>query len=124
MRIYIFIFFISLFIFSCEPQYKYESWELPSTPQNLTDFNSSHDDYNSTAPTLGSFIPLCFSSNRYSNGNQFDVIYEPLVVSFGKSTGIFRILNSYAQWGIYQDYDDIFHNALNKITTSANELGP
>ena len=124
MRIYTFIFFISLLIFSCDPQYKHESGELPSTPQNLADFNTSHDDYNSTAPTLGSFIPLCFSTNRYSNGSQFDVIYEPLVVSFGKSTGIFRILNSYAEWGINKHYDDIFHNALKKITTSANELGP
>ena len=124
MRIYTFIFFISLLIFSCDPQYKHESGELPSTPQNLTDFNTSHDDYNSTAPTLGSFIPLCFSTNRYSNGSQFDVIYEPLVVSFGKSTGIFRILNSYAEWGINKHYDDIFHSALKKITTSANELGP
>ena len=124
MKIQLFFVFITLLVFSCEPQYKYDNGELPSTPQNLTDFNSSHDDYNSTAPTLGSFIPLCFSTNRYSNGNQFDVIYEPMVVSFGKSTGEFRILNSYAEWGIYHYYDDIFHNALNKITTSANELGP
>jgi hypothetical protein len=124
MRIYIFIFFISLLIFSCEPQYKHESGELPSTPQNLADFNSSHDDYNSTAPTLGSFIPLCFSTNRYSNGNQFDVIYEPMVVSFGKNTGIFRILNSYAGWGDYQYYNEILNDALNIINTSGNELGP
>lgn len=109
---------------SCEPQYKYESWDLTSTPENLTDFNTSFDDYNSTAPTLGSFIPLCFSTNRNSGGSQFDVIYEPMVVSFGKSTGEFRILNSYAEWGIYQYYNDIFHNALKKINTSANELGP
>ena len=124
MKIYIFIFFISLLIFSCEPQYKHESGELPSTPQNLTDFNTSHDDYNSTAPTLGSFIPLCFSTNRYSNGSQFDVIYKPMVVTFGKSTGIFRILDSYAEWRIYQYYDEIFNGALNKINTSGNELGP
>lgn len=113
-----------ILIFSCEPQYKHESGELPITPHNLEAFNTKFDDYNSTAPTLGSFIPLCFSTNRYSNGNQFDVIYEPMVVTFGKSTGILRILNSYAEWGIYKHYDDIFHNALNKITTSANELGP
>lgn len=124
MKIQTLIFFLSLFLFSCEPHYKYDSWDLPSTPQNLSDFNSSADDYNSTAPTLGRFIPLCFSSNRYSNGGQFDVVYEPMVVSFGRSTGEFRILNAYAEWGIYQHYGEIFHNALKKINTSANELGP
>ena len=124
MKIQILVFLISLFLFSCEPKYKYDSWDLPSTPQNLADFNSSADDYNSTAPTLGRFIPLCFSTNRYSNGNQFDVIYKPMVVSFGKSTGEFRILNAYAEWGIYQHYGEIFQNALSKINTEANELGP
>lgn len=124
MRINTYILFILIILLSCEPQYKHESGELPSTPQNLTDFNTSHDDYNSTAPILGTFIPLCFSTNRYSGGDQFDVIYKPMVVSFGKSTGIFRILNSYTGWESNNYYDDIFHEGLKKINTSANELGP
>lgn len=124
MKIHLLFIIISILFISCEPNYKYESWELPSTPQNLTDFNTSKDDYNSSASTLGTFIPLCFSTNRYSNGEQFDVIYEPMVVSFGKSTGEFRILNSYAEWRIYKYYDEIFSNGLNKINTSGNELGP
>ncbi len=124
MKIQLLFVLLSILSFSCEPQYKYESGELPSTPVNLVDFNTGFDDYNSTAPTLGSFIPLCFSTNRYSGGSQFDVIYEPMVVSFGKSTGEFRILDNYAEWGIYKYYDDIFHNALQRINTSANELGP
>lgn len=124
MKTLLFLTLITLLFFSCEPHYKYDSYELPTTPQNLTGFNTSFDDYNSTAPTLGSFIPLCFSTNRHSNGSQFDVIYEPMVVTFGKSTGEFRILNSYAEWGIYQYYNEIFYNALAKINTSANELGP
>lgn len=124
MKIQILFFLLSLFLFSCEPQYKYDSWDLPSTPENLAGFNSSADDYNSTAPTLGRFIPLCFSSNRYSNGSQFDIIYEPMVVSFGKSTGEFRILNNYAEWGIYQHYGEVFQNALKQVNTYANELGP
>ncbi len=124
MKIQILIVFILLLFFSCEPQYKHESGELPTTPQNLEAFNTKFDDYNSTAPTLGSFIPLCFSTNRYSNGNQFDVIYEPMVVTFGKSTGILRILNSYAGWGDYQYYNEILNDALNIINTSGNELGP
>lgn len=120
-QLYIFIFLV---LVSCEPHYKHENGELPATPQNLSDFNTSLDDYNSTAPTLGSFIPLCFSTNRYSNGSQFDVIYEPMVVSFGKSTGEFRILNSYAGWDIYSDYNDIFHEGLKQLNTEGNELGP
>jgi len=124
MKVQVIFLFIIVLFFSCEPHYKYDSYDLPATPQNLEKFNTKFDDYNSTAPTLGSFIPLCFSTNRYSNGNQFDVIYEPMVVTFGKSTGIFQILNSYAEWGIYQYYDETFNDALNKMNTSGNELGP
>jgi hypothetical protein len=119
--LFLFTFFVN---YSCEPKYKYESGEMPTIPQNLEDFNSTKDDYNSTAPTLGLFIPLCFSSNYFTGGNHYDVVYKPMTVSFGKSTGIFRVLNSYAEWGIYDYYDEIFYEGLKKINTEGNELGP
>ncbi len=58
--------------------YKYNYGELPYNPVNLEDFNSEYDDYNSTAPTLGELLAFCFSTNRNSKGNDFDVIYQPM----------------------------------------------
>jgi hypothetical protein len=98
--------------------------KLPEDPVNLADFNSEYDDYNSTAPSLGRLIPFCFSTNRGSNGENFDVIYQPMNINFDKFSGILKVTNEYANWGIYkEEYDDI-RNSLDKINTSGNELGP
>jgi len=63
---------------------------LPETPVNLSDFNSVYDDYNSTAPSLGELIPFCFSTNRKSQGNAFDIIYMPMNVNFDKTSRHFK----------------------------------
>ena len=38
--------------------YRYSTGSLPTTPINLSDFNTEFDDYNSTAPSLGELIPF------------------------------------------------------------------
>ena len=75
---------LSLFMaMYCDPiGYRYNQGELPETPVNLQEFNTQYDDYNSTAPSLGDLVPFCFSSNRKSQGEHFDVLYEE-----GKTTG-------------------------------------
>ena len=57
--------------------HKYEKGILPKIPVNLSSFNTEYDDFNSTAPTFGGLIPFCFSTNRNSNVNEFEIIYEP-----------------------------------------------
>lgn len=112
---------------SCEKDprgYNYEQGSLPETPVNLTDFNTEYDDYNSTAPSLGRLIPFCFSTNRNSQGNDFDVIFEPMNINFDKTTGILKVTNEYANWGVYMDDYNIIRTGLNKIKTSGNEFGP
>lgn len=112
---------------SCEKApsgYKYNEGSLPETPVNLTDFNTAYDDYNSTAPSLGDLIPFCFSTNRNSHGNEFDIIFEPMNVNFNKTSGILKVTNEYDNWGILADrYEDI-KTGLDKITTTGNEFGP
>ncbi|RLD60587.1 MAG: hypothetical protein DRI95_15300 [Bacteroidetes bacterium] len=118
-----FIFLTSLF--SCYPTgYEYNQGSLPDTPVNMEDFNSVYDDYNSTAPTLGWLIPFCFSTNRNSSGNNFDIIYRPMDISFSKTTGILDVTNGYGGWGIYQETYAVLVNGLRKMNTSGNELGP
>jgi hypothetical protein len=116
---------IALTLSSCWPvNNKYEQGELPETPVNLQDFNSEYDDYNSTAPSLGYLIPFCFSTNRKSQGADFDVVYMPMNVNFAKSTGELKVSNQYDNWGIRVEDYGVLLQAVKKINTTGNEFGP
>lgn len=104
--------------------YKYNEGDLPGQPVNLSDFNTEYDDYNSTAPSLGRLIPFCFSTNRNSQGGQFDVIYEPMNVHFDKNSGELTVTNEYANWSSRLDDYKVIKNALTRIRSNSNELGP
>jgi hypothetical protein len=113
-----------IILLSCETETTEFQGKLPEDPVNLADFNSEYDDFNSTAPSLGRLIPFCFSTNRNSNGDNFDVIYQPMNINFHKSSGILKITNEYDNWGIYMEDYEIIRKALTRINTSGNELGP
>lgn len=123
MKIIAKIMALSMLIFptSCE---KPLIGRLPTKPINLSDFNTEFDDYNSTAPSLGGLIPFCFSTNRNSNGNEFDIIYQPMNVNFSKTTGELKVTNDYANWEVKRDDYEIIETGLSKIKTSGNEFGP
>lgn len=104
--------------------YKYNTGSLPETPVNLEAFNTQYDDYNSTAPTMGYLIPFCFSTNRNSQGNDFDVIYQPMNVNFDKTTGELTVSNQYSNWGIYKEEYNIIEAGIDKIKSVGNEFGP
>lgn len=114
-----------IFLASCEktPE-RYKPGKLPDTPVNLTDFNTQYDDFNSAAPSSGYLIPFCFSTNRNSNGNEFDIIYMPMNVNFDKATGVLTVSNEYANWGIYREQYEKIKSGLHKIKSTGNELGP
>ena len=123
------IFILAIFIgsISCTPVsngYNFEYGSLPETPVNLADFNTEYDDYNSTAPSLGRLIPFCFSTNRNSQGNEFDIIYQPMNVNFDKTSGLLKVTNEYDNWGIYENEFDIIGDGLIKIKSDGNEFGP
>jgi len=119
---------VALIVFSsCDKTpggYNYEQGYLPETPVNLSDFNTEYDDYNSTAPSLGELIPFCFSTNRNSYGNEFDIIYMPMNVNFDKTTGILKVNNEYANWSVFMENYQVIHTGLRKIKTIGNEFGP
>lgn len=123
------IYFALAFLFSlvsCETPYgyKYNEGNLPDSPVNLEPFNSEYDDFNSTAPAMGRIIPFCFSTNRNSKGGTFDVIYEPMNITFDKSSGELTVKNDYNGWYIYISEYAVIKNGLDKINTSRNEYGP
>ncbi|MGZ2371443.1 TolB family protein [Ancylomarina sp. YFZ004] len=118
---------ISVLLISCDKNptgYKYHQGVLPNLPVNLENFNTIYDDYNSTAPSFGDLIPFCFSTNRNSNGNEFDVIYQPMNVNFDKSSGNLTVTNEYGNWNSISDRYHVIQNNINKINTSGNEFGP
>jgi len=113
-----------ILLVSCKEKDREYQGDLPDSPINLQDFNTSFDDFNSTGPTLGRLIPFCFSTNRNSNGNNFDVIYQPMNVSFEKSSGILTVTNEYSSWETFRKDYEVINKGIPKINSPANELGP
>ncbi len=124
-KLLIFVLIIAL-IHSCKPdnEYKYFTGKFPDTPTNLTDFNTRYDDYNATAPSLGETFPLCFSTNRNSAGNNYDILYKLMTIDFSKTTGILKIYNNTNEDLDVAVENNNINNALIKINTTANEFGP
>jgi hypothetical protein len=111
------IVFLVPIIISCNTHYKYHQGTFPEIPANMEDFNSEYDDYNSTSPDLGAKSAFYFSSNRNSEGRNFDIIYKQLDVSFNKSTGILTI-------GTGSVPDTGMLRVLSVINTPFDEMGP
>lgn len=119
------VFQIVLIIFlltSCEKNFILESeHKFPDTPVNLVMINSEHDDYNSDIPA-GEYdmFPLLFSSNRNSEGKDFDFNifsmamnypFEKDVVSISENAGI-----SYTH--------SILNGKIDEINADDNQFGP
>jgi len=121
--IYIIILLLIL-LTGCLRGYKYNQGWLPTTPVNMADFNTEWDDYNMDAPEFGKTLPILFSSNRKSNGGNFDIIFEIFDIWFDRNDGTLTAGKKYR----YQ-YDLtgellIFQMVPPTINTSCNELGP
>jgi hypothetical protein len=118
---------ISLTFISCgiEPNgYKYNTGTFPDTPVNMWDINSTLDDYNSTSPTLGGTVPLCFSSNRNSEGGNYDIIYKLLDVNMDRHDGKLSVKeNTNGFLDVYTANANL-NMALSTTNTPFDELGP
>jgi len=111
---------------ACPPFYGYkynEGW-LQTRPVNMLDINSEYDDYNLTAPEIGDYIPLLFSSNRESYGEQFDIIYKIYEIWFDKSDGTISTgveINDNPNWA---PEFRAFENVPSVVNTLNDEFGP
>jgi len=111
-----------IFLTACPYGYKYNIGTLPTTPVNLEEFNSEYDDYNSTSGMLGGRLAFCFSTNRNSNGERFDIIQQHMSIAYSQKTGELTIFNNSA-WTTDPNYD-FFRDGLLQINTPGNDLGP
>ena len=111
---------------SCKKNKKwnYEKGHFSTTPVNLSFLNTAYDDYNSALNQSGETFPLCFSTNRKSNGSQFDIIYKLIQIVYDWETKDLSIkLETSGNLDVTINNNSIY-SALLKINTSANEFGP
>jgi hypothetical protein len=87
------------------------------TPTNLGGLNSEYDDYNSTLDENRE-MGIIFSSNRNSQGNDFDLIYKYLVIKEDPENKNITIE--------YPDYDVPYYwkNIFRNVNSAENEFGP
>lgn len=105
---------IALFVLnmnSCFERVKYPIGHYPDEVTNFTQVNSEYDDYNSTLKIRFSNTNLSFSTNRKSQGGNFDIISYGVAMEWDQRTGQLTVGTS----------DGVFNNFIN---TEHNELGP
>lgn len=97
---------------------------ISETPVNLTEINSPYDDYNSDSPTVGETGPLCFSSNRNSEGENFDIVYKLIDITASRENGNLKVSeNNHPLEGINIQNANL-NEAIFKINHQGDELGP
>jgi hypothetical protein len=111
----------SLLLFTGCPynNYKYDMGHFPYDPVNFEEVNSEFDDYNSTAPFIESGRYLYFSSNRNSNGAEFDIVGDDLRIYWDKDDG--KLTVDDRPTGMDYRYTD---SLFARINTPFNEYGP
>ncbi|MEA1886904.1 MAG: hypothetical protein U9N72_06820 [Bacteroidota bacterium] len=98
-------------------QINYEAGTFPSEIINLEGINSSYDDFNVSLPQIAGELPILFSSNRDSQGSQFDIESGYIFFAFSQVDAEFIIESNMITNSFYSDLADI-------VNTDHNELGP
>lgn len=117
---YLIIISAYLFIIGCDDnnyQFEYDTI-VTETPVNLEKINSRYDDYNSTLPYDGYRFGIYFSSNRKSSGQNFDIVYKDLDISYHKKDDKINI--SFPT----NTFDKHTSILLSSINSQYDELGP
>jgi hypothetical protein len=111
---------ISVYLTGClktENPVKYPFGTFPDSVFNMTDLNSSYDDYNVSVSPISAELPLIFSSNRRSTGGQFDLEQASYSFVFDRFTGSFEFATAMID-------DDFLTKLIDKAETPGNDFGP
>lgn len=100
-----------------EQTINYENGIFPEETINLEGINSQYDDYNIALPQVAGELPLMFSSNRNSQGSDFDIVSGLIYFVFSQIDGEFTLQSSMISEPFYQEIEQ-------KVNTGRNELGP
>lgn len=92
---------------------------ITDSATNLGNLNSAFDDYNSNLPYPAARSEIYFSSNRYSSGDNYDIISKAIDISYHEKDNILNFSiptnNSYSSFQT---------SLLALINTQNDELGP
>lgn len=104
--------------------YKYNEGWLPEDPVPIAEFNSEYNDLNATSPVLGDHFPLAFSSDRQSEGADYNIISKLFEITFDRDDA--SLYAGSAPQYSYQNSQAyaVVQYALPVINSSANEFGP
>jgi len=95
----------------------YETGFFPDSVINLHTVNTRFDDYNSAGPpTIGYNFPLVFSTNRGSEGEEYDLISYNLFIYFDQHDGS---LDIFGTEGMYP-----YFYLADMANSASNEFGP
>jgi hypothetical protein len=111
-----FLLIIPLLFSSCNsPRLNFDKGIIPPVPANFSTMNSSRDDYNSDLKISWADMTfsLIFSSNRNSNGDNFDFIGYHGNIIFDLIDGGFEMQAKAWESGF-----------LEAVNSDCNELGP
>ena len=114
------LFFLYISVISCKKTdnpVKFPNGTFPDTVVNVTDINSSYDDYNIALYQLVDNLPLIFSSNRKSSGGQFDLEQGEVSFTFDQTTGAFVFKSKMTT-------DAFYDKLINAAKTAGNDFGP
>lgn len=99
--------------------YKYNTGHFTETLVNFEAVNTEYDDYNSAAPFIWYHYLFHFSSNRNSQGGEFDIVGENMKIYWNKDDGSLDIGTVPTK-----DEFDYLYPMFDSANTSSNELGP
>ena len=114
---------VAVFLFlltACPYGYRFDEGKFPSEPVNFAPVNSIYDDYNSTSPVIESERYLYFSSNRNSDGHDFDIVGDNFHVLWDKEDGRLTVDNMKSGWRNFDFVDTLF----TLMNSGFNEYGP
>lgn len=110
-----------LLISSCsveeENPINFPSGAFPDTVLNMGKINSKFDDYNMDSYVLTGNGPIVFSSNRNSQGGQFDLVQGNIAFVFDQTDGYFELTSSVTN-------DSYLNSLITKANTPGNDFGP
>jgi hypothetical protein len=92
---------------------------ITDTATNLDGLNTVYDDFNSDLPYDYDRMDIYFSTNRKSQGNDFDIICKQLNFSYHTKDDILNL--DISNEPIYKEQTDLL---FSKVNTEKNELGP
>jgi len=119
-----FVFLFALVLTGCpiiwpdrDYEFEYETI-VTENPVNLEKFNSRFDDYNSDLPYPYGSYGIYYSTNRSSNGNNFNIIHRRLEFSYHEKDDVLDVHYAGADHTTYEDM------LLDLINSDGDELGP